>query len=327
MSKKILVVIDPGHKPNANRGAAPGYYEGNKMFTFSEYEKEALERYGIDVIMTRTYAENPALYDRGQVAVKNGKNYDEVVFLSNHSNGFNGTACGVIVFRSLYLPDSTELGQKLVDAIVGVMKPVTGVTYSRGVATRKGSSGADYYGVIRGSVSNAKSNAQAAKGPVKYSYIVEHGFHDHAGECAFLNVDANLKKMAEAEAKAIADYFGVSASISKPEAAKPVMQTDKKPAAKKEMYRVRKTWTDVKSQIGAFTNLSNAKNMAIKNPGYKVFDSAGNCVYPITATKTIEEIAREVIAGKWYSGAARKSALTKAGYDYYAVQKKVNELL
>lgn len=45
------------------------------------------------------------------------------------------------------------------------------------------------------------------------------------------------------------------------------------------------------------------------------------------ATKTVEEIAREVIAGKWYSGAARKSALTAAGYDYAAVQKTVDEML
>lgn len=43
--------------------------------------------------------------------------------------------------------------------------------------------------------------------------------------------------------------------------------------------------------------------------------------------KTIEQIAKEVIQGAWGSGAARKSALTKAGYDYDAVQKKVNEIL
>lgn len=43
--------------------------------------------------------------------------------------------------------------------------------------------------------------------------------------------------------------------------------------------------------------------------------------------KSIDEIAREVINGKWYSGAARKSALTKAGYDYVTVQKRVNELV
>lgn len=43
--------------------------------------------------------------------------------------------------------------------------------------------------------------------------------------------------------------------------------------------------------------------------------------------KTIDELAREVIAGKWGNGAARKEALTKAGYDYSAVQRRVNELL
>lgn len=52
--------------------------------------------------------------------------------------------------------------------------------------------------------------------------------------------------------------------------------------------------------------------------------SGGNTA---TKKKSITEIAKEVIAGKWYSGAARKSALTKAGYDYTAVQKKVNELV
>lgn len=45
------------------------------------------------------------------------------------------------------------------------------------------------------------------------------------------------------------------------------------------------------------------------------------------AKKSIDEIAREVIAGKWGNGAARKSALTKAGYDYNAVQSRVNQLL
>ena len=43
--------------------------------------------------------------------------------------------------------------------------------------------------------------------------------------------------------------------------------------------------------------------------------------------KTIEEVAKEVIAGKWGNGDARKKALTEAGYDYAKVQAKVNELL
>lgn len=46
-----------------------------------------------------------------------------------------------------------------------------------------------------------------------------------------------------------------------------------------EMYRVRKSWADAKSQIGAYKVLANAKAMADKNPGYEVYDSAGKCVY------------------------------------------------
>lgn len=48
---------------------------------------------------------------------------------------------------------------------------------------------------------------------------------------------------------------------------------------------------------------------------------------PDPAAKTIEELAREVIAGKWGNGAERKARLQAAGYAYTAVQDKVNEIL
>ena len=48
----------------------------------------------------------------------------------------------------------------------------------------------------------------------------------------------------------------------------------------KELYRVRKDWPDAKSQKGAYKVLSNAKKCADANPGYSVFDSNGNLVYP-----------------------------------------------
>ncbi|MDU4892880.1 MAG: N-acetylmuramoyl-L-alanine amidase, partial [Clostridium sp.] len=44
-----------------------------------------------------------------------------------------------------------------------------------------------------------------------------------------------------------------------------------------ELYRVRKTWDDAASQLGAYSVLDNAKN-ACKN-GYSVFDSNGNCMF------------------------------------------------
>ena len=43
--------------------------------------------------------------------------------------------------------------------------------------------------------------------------------------------------------------------------------------------------------------------------------------------KTVDELAKEVINGKWGNGDARKKALTDAGYDYSAVQNRVNQIL
>lgn len=42
--------------------------------------------------------------------------------------------------------------------------------------------------------------------------------------------------------------------------------------------------------------------------------------------KTVEELAVEVIQGKWGNGSERERKLTAAGYDYHAVQKKVNQM-
>ena len=93
-------------------------------------------------------------------------------------------------------------------------------------------------------------------------------------------------------------------------------------------YRVRKFWTDVKSQKGAFKSLDKAKKCADDNNGYAVFDANGKQVYPaVEAKKSVETIVREVIQGKWGNGAERKQKLTAAGYDYSVVQKRVNELL
>ena len=51
-------------------------------------------------------------------------------------------------------------------------------------------------------------------------------------------------------------------------------------------YRVRKTWKDSKSQVGAYRVLSNAKATADKNPGTYVFTNDGVAIYPKKATET-----------------------------------------
>ena len=48
-------------------------------------------------------------------------------------------------------------------------------------------------------------------------------------------------------------------------------------------YRVRKTWKDTKSQVGAYRVLKNAKVAADKNPGTYVFSNDGVAIYPVAA--------------------------------------------
>ena len=63
--------------------------------------------------------------------------------------------------------------------------------------------------------------------------------------------------------------------------------------------------------------------------GYNIDGDICFCEYAKTSpeNKTVEQLADEVIAGKWGNGIERKNRLTAAGYDYNAVQKRVNEKL
>lgn len=65
----------------------------------------------------------------------------------------------------------------------------------------------------------------------------------------------------------------------KPGTAAPVVPAAPEPAATK-YYRVRLSWADKASQIGAFTVFQNAKNCVDANPGYAAFDDGGNQVCP-----------------------------------------------
>lgn len=57
-------------------------------------------------------------------------------------------------------------------------------------------------------------------------------------------------------------------------------------------YRVRKTWKDSKSQVGAYRILKNAKTAAGKNPGTFVFTNDGVAIYPTNSEPTAEESYR-----------------------------------
>lgn len=85
-----------------------------------------------------------------------------------------------------------------------------------------------------------------------------------------------------------------------------------------------------KVQVGAYKKEANAKNMAAKleKAGFESYiTTVGGEAAKVSARKTIDELAREVIDGKWGNGTDRKNRLTKAGYDASAVQARVNELV
>lgn len=56
--------------------------------------------------------------------------------------------------------------------------------------------------------------------------------------------------------------------------------TSATPSDNSVLYKVRKSWSDSKTQLGAFYNLESAKKIVDKNKGYSVFDNKGNVVYP-----------------------------------------------
>lgn len=67
----------------------------------------------------------------------------------------------------------------------------------------------------------------------------------------------------------------------------------------------------------------------LKTAGYdydKVQEKV-NAIVKFSQKKSIDVIAREVIAGDWGNGDDRKNRLKKAGYDHVKVQNKVNEML
>lgn len=267
----IKIMLDAGHYAKYNRSPANGaYYESDMVWKLHLMLKAALEKYGITVLTTRANKDvDRGVYERGKAAA--GCN----LFLSLHSNAVGSGVNESVDYPVVYVPlngKGNALGNKLAAVIENTMQ-----TKQNGrIATRAGSSGADYYGVIRGAVAVGVCGM-----------ILEHSFHTNTRATNWLLQDSNLQKLAEAEAAVIAEYYGLK-KTGNTEQAKPETPTEEK-----KYYRVRKTWEDAAGQLGAYTELQNAKNKADENKGYYVFDWNGKQVYPeIKAAATVPYMVR-----------------------------------
>lgn len=202
----IKICLDAGHYGKYNQSPAnKKYWESEVMWKLTEYLKEELLSYkDTHVITTRKEREKDlALYSRGQKA----KGYN--LFISNHSNavgnGVNKDVDYVVVYRSYKNKNNADdLGLRLAKSIANTM----GTKQTPRTATRKSEKGDwEYYGVLRG--------ADDAGCPL--FYIVENSFHTHSESTEWLLKDSNLKKLAQTQAKTIADYYGLSKKSSMPD--------------------------------------------------------------------------------------------------------------
>ena len=94
--------------------------------------------------------------------------------------------------------------------------------------------------------------------------------------------------------------------------------TSSTPTTSTTLYRVRKTWSDASSQIGAYSSLENAKKAC--KTGYSVFDASGKIVYiPTTATAktssvTVPDITYCVYTSKWLPVVKNYNTTDSNGY-------------
>lgn len=195
MSKKIC--LDAGHVGSKYNQSpvVKTYYESAMVWALHLKLKTQLEARGFQVVTTRASIDTDlGVYERGTAS----KGCD--VFISLHSN-----ACGTesvdypVVYRAYDNKNNVDtLALKLAKKVGELM----GTTQAGRTATRKNSSGGEYYGVLRG--------ARAVGTP--YYMLIEHSFHTNTKATKWLSEDANLDKLAVAEADILAEFFGMESS-------------------------------------------------------------------------------------------------------------------
>ncbi|MBQ6041201.1 MAG: N-acetylmuramoyl-L-alanine amidase [Oscillospiraceae bacterium] len=186
--RPVTICLDAGHYGKYNRSPVNNaYWESDFTWKMHLYLKEELEQYGIQVITTRTDKDTDlALENRGLTA----KGCD--LFLSIHSNACDSAAEDAPLACCAINGSADELGLMLANCVADVMQ-----TKQRGHIWKREGLRGDWYGVLRGAT---KAGTPAI--------LLEHSFHTNPRATAWLLVDANVRRMAKAEAELLARYFG-----------------------------------------------------------------------------------------------------------------------
>lgn len=116
--------------------------------------------------------------------------------------------------------------------------------------------------------------------------LMEYGFMDSTVDGPVIITEAYSKLVAYATMEGIAKVAGLKKKSS----------TAKQETVEEQLYRVRKSWDNVSSQIGAYKSLENAKKMC--SVGYTVYDKDGKAVYTNKATSYPVDSAKSFNSAK-----------------------------
>lgn len=204
---KIKICLDAGHYGKYNRSpAVKSYYESDMNWKLTQLQKKYLEQLGFEVILTRTNKDKDlALYNRG--AASKGC----ALLISNHSNAVGSGVNESVDYVAVYhlTNDTTtkvdDVSKAVAQKIAPVIASTMGVKNGHKILTRLSSSDKNKDGFLNDNYYGVLNGARQAGTP---GLILEHSFHTNTRSTKWLLDDANLDKLAQAEAKTIAEYFG-----------------------------------------------------------------------------------------------------------------------
>lgn len=312
MGKRVFIGVGHG---GVDPGAVGYVEEADANLVIALELRKQLEAAGLTVGISRIKDENDDINEE----IREANAFAPDLAVEVHNNAGGGDGFEVYVQTNAYASQSRACAQAIEAEVIRCGQK------SRGLKTTS-------FGWTR-----------LVKAP---AVLLEGFFVDNRADAADFDTVAEQQALGRAYARGVLKYLGVSATETEPT----------KPAAKPTQTQ---TWTPAVGDIVNFTGSThytsaNASSGSPCSSGQATITSiyrTGKHPYHLKRTgktgpygwvnagtftktgatvstkKSVEEVAKEVVRGKWGNGIERKNKLEAAGYDYNAVQREVTRLM
>lgn len=273
----LRIAIDSGHGLHTSGKEVPSYIGYGKIKEWTLNDKITTKV--IDMLKEYENVQTLRLDDpTGKRDIplkersKRANDWNADICISNHHNaGIGGrSGGGLVIYR---YPNSTKFTKNMQRLLYDCLIAETSLKGNRTSPL-------------------AESNLHMVRATKMPAVLIEHGFMDSHSDMKEVIKEDFSTKSARGIVKFLEKQYGIKKKEVKQEKPKTI-----------NLYRVRKSWDNPKSQIGAFSNLQNAINMATRyaEQGYKVFNEQGEQVYPKTQNEpkkaNNEFLARVTVSG------------------------------